>query len=799
MKKYAVMLVALASLSLTTAQASDTCVIRGMTYTVDTLFYNHVGPGTTQTSLWFHNATGSSNLRVFFTTTDLTNPYVSMESFLAYDELRLFQTLESMARHNTSEGHQPFVGINGDFGWVSTEKTARGVSMRGTPLGATICNGDIKLTRPVYDWYPSFGVEADGQLFIGMVNYAGTMTAPNGSQAAVTDINPVESSPQNNAITIFNSIYFGSSNAWGGCEVTARLADGESFHATGTTRLIVTSQPNTDCDMLIPSKGYVLHGRGSAAAWMQQLHEGDELVLEASVYFGDKAVEPAQVVSGHPILLAGGVGQYDGTTDRHPRTAVGYSDGGKKVYMCVVDGRQSLSAGITTDGLADVMRYAGATEALNLDGGGSSTLYSVQLGEINNPCEGRLRAVPNSLFAVSNAPTDNVIAELRFQDFRLNTPRYGTYCPHFFGYNQDGVLVDTDVQGVKLSCPEGFGRIKGDTLFFATGTGEALLTATLGEVSVSMPMTIIGEELDNMSLVHHSIVTDGLRDYTVEAQSVMDGAAMPLAAEALAWTTSDPAVVRIDDGGVLRGLKDGTSVVRGTVDGITDTMLVTVECPTAHVMMADSLVASTWKVTMRAGKDGSATQLGDGGFRWDYTGATGRLPRILLEKSVRLWSLPDTLRLRMNPGNAPVKQVVFSLYAGAGKLMTATVVPDTVIAGQDLVIDLPTSQWTEAESMGSYPIRLSSIQIDLGTMTSGEAYNVAFKGLETVYSRVPEQAPGVLGDVNGDGVTDIDDANIVINVMLRKAPEGTSGDVDGNGVTDVDDLNIIINVMLHKM
>ena len=354
------------------------------------------------------------------------------------------------------------------------------------------------------------------------------------------------------------------------------------------------------------------------------------------------------------------------------------------------------------------------------------------------------------------------------------------------------------MQGVKLSCPEGFGRIKGDTLFFATGTGEALLTATLGEVSVSMPMTIIGEELDNMSLVHHSIVTDGLRDYTVEAQSVMDGAAMPLAAEALTWTTSDPAVVRIDDGGVLRGLKDGTSVVRGTVDGITDTMLVTVECSKAHVMMADSLVASTWKVTMRAGKDGSATQLSDGGFRWDYTGATGRLPRILLEKSVRLWSLPDTLRLRMNPGNAPVKQVVFSLYAGAGKLTTATVVPDTVIAGQDLVIDLPTSQWTEAESMGSYPIRLSSIQIDLGTMTSGEAYNVAFKGLETVYSRVPEQAPGVLGDVNGDGATDIDDANIVINVMLGKAPEGTSGDVDGNGVTDVDDLNIIINVIIRK-
>ncbi len=57
------------------------------------------------------------------------------------------------------------------------------------------------------------------------------------------------------------------------------------------------------------------------------------------------------------------------------------------------------------------------------------------------------------------------------------------------------------------------------------------------------------------------------------------------------------------------------------------------------------------------------------------------------------------------------------------------------------------------------------------------------------------------GDVNGDGVADIDDLNAVINVMLHKnADTGVEAraDIDGNGVVDIDDLNVVINVMVGK-
>ena len=122
MKKFAVVLVTLVLMSQASVWAGGFCEIRGVTYTVDTLFYNIVGPGTTQTTLGLRNATtpANSSLRVFYTTIDMTNPYVSLECILGYDELRFFQTLESMARHHTSEGHQPFIGINGDLHCLSS-------------------------------------------------------------------------------------------------------------------------------------------------------------------------------------------------------------------------------------------------------------------------------------------------------------------------------------------------------------------------------------------------------------------------------------------------------------------------------------------------------------------------------------------------------------------------------------------------------------------------------------------------------------------------------------------------------
>jgi len=81
-------------------------------------------------------------------------------------------------------------------------------------------------------------------------------------------------------------------------------------------------------------------------------------------------------ISGETMLLAGGRVLDDlNDSDIHPRTAIGYSANGKFLYIVVVDGRQPFySEGMKLTELAQLMFDLGAHDAMNLDGGGSSTL-----------------------------------------------------------------------------------------------------------------------------------------------------------------------------------------------------------------------------------------------------------------------------------------------------------------------------------------------------------------------------------------------------------------------------------------
>lgn len=63
-------------------------------------------------------------------------------------------------------------------------------------------------------------------------------------------------------------------------------------------------------------------------------------------------------------------------TKRHPRTAIGTDETGQTLIIAVVDGRRKgWSVGVTLPELAQVMIDAGAANAINLDGGGSSSFY----------------------------------------------------------------------------------------------------------------------------------------------------------------------------------------------------------------------------------------------------------------------------------------------------------------------------------------------------------------------------------------------------------------------------------------
>lgn len=108
-------------------------------------------------------------------------------------------------------------------------------------------------------------------------------------------------------------------------------------------------------------------------------------------------------IGGGPTLVRNGKAmEWSGFLLRHPRTALGWNQ--DHVFLVQVDGRQSdLSVGMTFPELAEYLVNLGCQNAVNLDGGGSATLWA--LGQVvNSPSEGQQRPGANSLVVYLRRP-----------------------------------------------------------------------------------------------------------------------------------------------------------------------------------------------------------------------------------------------------------------------------------------------------------------------------------------------------------------------------------------------------------
>ena len=139
------------------------------------------------------------------------------------------------------------------------------------------------------------------------------------------------------------------------------------------------------------------------------IFSADTVLCDATV------TEWYSVMAAGPVLIEEGKPYYYSTVDgfhdrRHPRSLIGYSvyPNGRpdRIYMIVIDGRFPGKAdGASIDECVKICRYLGLYEALNLDGGGSSTLWTGENGVINHPNDNRKwdhegeRPVPNILIA----------------------------------------------------------------------------------------------------------------------------------------------------------------------------------------------------------------------------------------------------------------------------------------------------------------------------------------------------------------------------------------------------------------
>lgn len=257
----------------------------------------------------------------------------------------------------------------------------------GAPLGVGRSRTQGLRHGPRSGWNNTVAVGADGDPRVGTVSVTGEVRSRGRVVTPVSGLNdPVLSAGEVGVYTA----------AWGPAP-GRRVVDG----ATAVRQVVVRDgrvrSSATRLSTGTAIRGTLLIGRGSGAAALKRLRVGQRVRVHT------RAGRPGDrvVAGGSALLLRGGSYATSDNGELHPRTGFGWSRDTREVLLLVADGRSARSAGLTLRQLAAQLRSLGAEDALNLDGGGSSTLVAPDpagvVGVRNSPSAGQERAVPNGL------------------------------------------------------------------------------------------------------------------------------------------------------------------------------------------------------------------------------------------------------------------------------------------------------------------------------------------------------------------------------------------------------------------
>ena len=781
----------LSALALTGALASasprDQWTIGDRAYDVDTLIFPHLaGPGLIAAKYDIP----ALPLKVSVVEMDLTNPYVVMETCLGAEKSVGSETPVNMATRNTRPGHEVVGAVNGDFFMTSPANEV------GLPLSGQVRDGELVLSshnraclvldednRPYIDRLTFTGRVTSGETsfplnLVNRMRYAYENIAANQSFLFTRSYGPVT--------------YDGSTS--GKMLLLKPAGDPFMWKANGAERCVIESIFDAQGSTTIPDGKAILWLKGTDANYAEALQVGDEINISFSLTLNNESqdVEISQLIGGsNHIIMQNGEFKED-WAERHPRTAIGFNADSTRLYFVVVDGRHLTSTGVTLKEMMGIFTALGAVNAVNLDGGGSSCI--LVNGEVmNHPSDGSVRAVGNGCLFVSTAPDDEAIGIINFEPRCYNLSISATTSFDIWGYNQYGVLKTRDLQGCTFSCDPWVGHFDDEGNFHAVSTpASGNLYATYGDMTASQPVTVMEAQ---WLLVSDSVVIDGFHPYAININGVSGYGLDKVDPSVVDWTSADEGICTVDNRGIITAVADGQTFVGSSNPLLLDSIKVSVENPKRRVTTVENapIDPATWDITQSGGKDRTVTTL-DNGIQIDFTGASSRNPYIKIAKAVRMWGLPDTLRVRIVPGDLQLKALKMLVENGYGERSTVEYPIGDAPAGGEVTIDAPVSDFCNAADLGNFPLHLIYYYITYNSPVANQAYSLKIPGLELVYASMEPDVP-LTGDVNGDGEVNIADVNAVIDMILT-GNQAALGDVNGDGEVNIADVNAVIDSIL---
>lgn len=270
------------------------------------------------------------------------NPNLQINPQLSSSRLASKSTITTLARKNNS-----LVAINGTYFKPQT----------GVPLGTLMINGKM-YTGPIYNRV-AMGIFDNGfdmarlELNAQVKSFKGNVKVDNINQPRMLSTHVIVYTPE-----------------WGSFAPTSPKYGKQIAVEKGKIISIGTQS------MPIPQNGYVIVGPDERLA---KIYKAKHVDLDIKTIPNWENVK--HIISGGPYLVKNGEVFVDMTEQKlgaiggkNPRTAIGYTQDGNFI-MVAVDGREGASVGLTLKELAWFMKSIGCTNAMNLDGGGSTVMY----------------------------------------------------------------------------------------------------------------------------------------------------------------------------------------------------------------------------------------------------------------------------------------------------------------------------------------------------------------------------------------------------------------------------------------
>lgn len=275
--------------------------------------------------------------------------------------------------------------VNGDFGSTGG----------GRPAHPFALNGELVQTSPVLG--AQFSISSDGSMRIGKPSQSiGITEIDTGETLPIASWN--RGGPSPGELSAHTDLG-GTLEAPRPFTCSARLlpAGQSSATADGSTRTYTVDQAGCFSSRLPTGGGVVVSSVPTTdeATFVRSLTAGEQMRIDWSL--GSPGITDA--IGGSHVLVQNGrvaLGTCSGAICvRNPRTGIGLTANGR-IILVVVDGRQKGSVGMSLGEFASFFVRLGADSAMNLDGGGSSTM--VIKGRVaNRPSDGFERSATSAI------------------------------------------------------------------------------------------------------------------------------------------------------------------------------------------------------------------------------------------------------------------------------------------------------------------------------------------------------------------------------------------------------------------